>query len=56
MEVSKKFDKRYNLNEYIFVRNYVQPHYVESIWKNKQNGKALIVKWSSKSSYFIDIK
>lgn len=54
MKVSKKFDKRYNINEYQFIRNYATPNKVESIWKHKTENKALVVNWNSKSSYFIN--
>ena len=54
MQVSKKFDKRYNANEYQFVRNFANPNKIESIWKHRTNNKALIVDWKSKSSYFIE--
>lgn len=56
MKVSKKFDKRYNINEYQFIRNYTNQNKIESIWKHKEENKVLIVNWKSKSSYFIEEK
>ena len=54
MKVSKKFDKRYELDQYEFIRNYATPNKIESIWKHKADNKALLVNWKSKSSYFIE--
>ena len=57
MKVSKKFDKRYNIKKYQFIRNYANQNKIESIWKHKEEeNKVLIVNWKSKSSYFIEEK
>lgn len=53
MKVSKKFDKRYDINWFRFIRNYGTPNKIESIWKHKISGQILLVNWNSKSSYFI---
>ena len=43
MKVSKKFDKRYNIKKYQFIRNYANQNKIESIWKHKEENKVLIV-------------
>ena len=43
MKISKKFDKRYNANEYQFIRNYANQNKIESIWKHKISGQILLV-------------